>query len=503
MREARPIERVVILGGGTAGWSAAACLAKFSAKRPFAIIVVDSSAIGTVGVGEASVPNISNFNAYIGLGQLDFIESTQGTFKLGIEFADWRAKGASFFHPFGKYGLEFEGVDFHHCLAKAAMMEKQAPLDAFSLPIALARAGKFAQPAPQANALSDYGYAFHFDAGLYSRRLRRYAVERGVAHLDRRVVDVVLDGETGFIRELVLEDGARVGGDLFVDCSGFRALLIGEALGGRYVDWGHWLPCDRAVALPCARREAITPYTLATAREAGWTWRIPLQHRVGNGYVYCSAHLRDEAAYSRLAEAMESEPLAEPNFIQFRAGMRENFWVKNCVSLGLASGFIEPLESTSINLVHRALSTLMEFFPDKPCDPRTSAAANRRYRLEQENIRDFIILHYKANGRDDAEFWRACRAAEAPDTLQHKMECYAACGRLLAYEAESFKAESWLTMYNGFGVAAETYDVRADGIDFQRVIESMDKMRQSIAAVTAQALSHEAFIAKHCPAPPL
>ena len=496
------IASIAIVGGGTAGWSAAACLARFLAKRGTAITLVDSAAIGTVGVGEASVPNIHNFNAFLGLDELDFVESTQGTFKLGIRFDDWREPGASFFHPFGHYGVGFEGLDFHQCLRRAGELGRRAELDQFSLPIALARAERFAQPVRDAKSpLTDYGYAFHFDASLYARRLKRYAIERGVTHLDRRVADVTL-AENGDIATLKFDDGSALAADFFIDCTGFRALLIEGALRTGYESWKQWLPCDSAVALPCARPAGnLSPYTVATARAAGWTWRIPLQHRCGNGYVYAREHLSDDAATAALAAQMSGPATGSPNYQRFTAGMRKRFWNRNCLALGLAGGFIEPLESTSINLVHRALSLFMDYYPERVVDPRRSEAANRHFALEQRHIRDFIILHYKLSARRDSEFWRAVGAMEVPDSLQHRIETFRACGVLLQYDAESFKPESWLTMFHGFGVQQHAYDSRVDDIDVPRMLGALDVIRESVTRAADSALRHEDFVAKFCPAP--
>ena len=496
------IRSIAIVGGGTAGWSAAACLARFLNKRGTAITLVDSSAIGTVGVGEASVPNIHNFNAYLGLDELDFIESTQGTFKLGIRFDDWRDRGSSFFHPFGRYGVGFEGIDFHHCLFKARELGTQATLEEFSLPIVLARAEKFAQPLRDAKSpLTDYGYAFHFDASLYARRLKRYATERGVVHLDRRVAAVTLT-ESGDIAELKFEDGSSLAADFFIDCSGFRALLIEGALETGYESWQQWLPCDAAVAVPCTREPGtMSPYTIATARDAGWTWRIPLQHRFGNGYVYARDFLTDDAATAALVAELPAAPGASPNYQRFTAGMRRRFWKRNCIALGLAGGFIEPLESTSINLVHRALSVFMDYYPGREVDPRRAEAANRHFALEQRYIRDFIILHYKLAGRRDTAFWRHVSAMSVPDSLQHRIDAFRACGALLQYDAESFKPESWLTMYHGFGVEQESCDSRVGDIDVPRMRGALDVIRDSVRHAAQAAMGHEDFVAKFCPAP--
>lgn len=505
---ASPVRRIIILGGGTAGWSAAACMARFASSlapnadgQGFEITIIDSSEIGTVGVGEASVPNIRNFNAYLGLSELDFLESTQATFKLGIEFVDWREKGSSFFHPFGRYGVDVHDTAFHHCLEQARRFGYDGPLEAFSLPIAMARQNRFSQPVNDPRSpLSDFGYAYHFDASLYAQRLKRYATAHHVIHLDRKVTDVVLNGEYGHIEALSFEDGTSVEGDLFIDCSGFRGLLIEKALETGYEDWSSWLPCNSAVALPCHRLgEPLEPYTHATAREAGWTWRIPLRHRVGNGYVYCRDFIDDQTALDRLVNTLETPPLAEPNLQRFLTGTRQKFWNKNCVALGLSSGFIEPLESTSINLVHRGLSTLMEFFPYQGFDPRLQSVANRRMRLETEHIRDFIILHYKATKRRDTEFWRYCADMSIPDTLAMKIDAYQAAGHLLQYEIESFKPESWLTLFNGLGLRPDTVEPLASRLKAAQLVGPLNAMKQSIKAASLQAMAHIDLLEKICP----
>lgn len=491
------ITSIVIVGGGTAGWSAAACLAKFLAKRGTRITLVDSSAIGTVGVGEASVPNIQRFNAYLGLDELDFIDSTQGSFKLGIRFDDWRESGSSFFHPFGRYGVGFEDMDFHQCLAKAREFGKHAPLSDYCLPVALAREERFAQPLiDERSPLTQYGYAYHFDAALYAQRLKRYALERGVVHLDRRVSEVLL-AENGDIEALRFDDDSRLAGDFFVDCSGFRALLIEGALRTGYESWQQWLPCDSAVALPCPRPAGeLSPYTVATAREAGWTWKIPLQHRIGNGYVYARDFLDDDTAARTLIAAMADSPAATPNYQRFTAGMRKRFWNRNCLALGLAGGFIEPLESTSINLVHRALSIFMDYYPDREVDARRAAAANRHFEIEQQHIRDFIILHYKLTRRLDSPFWRQVSAMTVPESLQHRIDTFRSCGALLQFDAESFKPESWLTLFAGFGVEPESYDSRVEDIDLPRMLAALDVIRGAVARAASGAPRHEDFLSR-------
>jgi tryptophan halogenase len=393
-------------------------------------------------------------------------------------------------------------MDFHQCLAKAREVGKDALLPDYSLPIALASRERFAQPVRDGKSpLNDYGYAFHFDAGLYAQRLKRYALERGVRHLDRFISDVRL-AENGDITALQFDDGNTLGADFFVDCSGFRALLIEGALKTGYESWKHWLPCDAAVAMPCARQPGdLSPYTIATARTAGWTWRIPLQHRCGNGHVYATDFLSREDATRELAASLPTEPGGPPNYQRFTAGMRRKFWNRNCIALGLAGGFIEPLESTSINLVHRGLSLFMDYFPGKQVDPRRAEAANRHFEREQAHIRDFIILHYKLSKRRDTEFWRHVAEMQIPDSLRLRIDTFASCGTLLQFDAESFKPESWLTLFHGLGLTPESYDSRVDDIDVPRMLAALDVIRGSIARAAENAPRHADFVAKFCPAP--
>jgi len=478
-------------------------MAQYHRNRAIEIILIDSSSIGTVGVGEASIPNILNFNDYVGLGQRDFVQGCHGSFKLGIRFDDWKTKGSSFFHPFGQYGVPLQGMEFHQCLHRArAKGHSFSDIADFSLPAGLARKGRFSQPAREnTSPLNEFGYAFHFNAAEYAAQLKQIAIQGGISHIDGRITSVAI-GEDGMITSVKLKSGEVIAGDMFIDCSGFRALLIGDALETPYESWQRWLPCDRAVAIPSMSNEgSVASYTTATALPYGWSWAIPLQNRLGNGYVYSSEYLTESQAETDLRTRLGATASGDANHQKFRAGMRENFWVRNCVALGLAGGFIEPLESTSINLVHRALSVLMDYFPDVSFDPRKIRQANRIFRKEQENIRDFIILHYWASRRIDTPFWRDVSGMAIPQTLEDKVEAYRSSGHLLQYEAESFKQESWLTMYEGFGIYPDTYDIRADDIDLNYILRSTEDMKLSIQQVSEKAPLHGEFIDSNCPSP--
>lgn len=466
MSAASGLKNIVIVGGGTAGWMTAAALAHKLRSLPIRITLVESEEIGTVGVGEATVPHIRFFNQTLGIDEADFMRRTKATFKLGIEFRNWGRVGDAYIHPFGAYGTSIEGVDFHQLWLRAQHGGGARDLSAYSLPIRMAEAGKFAHPsADPTSLLSTFSYAYQFDAGLYARFLRSYAEQRGVTRIEGRIVDVERDSESSDVRSVTLDKGARIGADLFVDCSGFRSLLVGQAMGSRWQSWKNWLPCDRAIAVPCTGASQIDPLTRSTARAAGWMWRIPLQHRVGNGHVYSSAHLSDEEAEAALLAQLDGEPLASPNRLRFEAGKRERQWAGNCVAIGLASGFLEPLESTSIHLVQIAIGRLLEFLPLHGPDPLASAEFNRLMEVEYERIRDFLILHYCATERSDTAFWQHCRTMPLPESLAEKIELFRARGAVAHYRDGMFLEPSWIAVYLGQGVMPKAYDPRADRLD--------------------------------------
>ena len=496
---AAPIESVVVVGGGTAGWMAAASLAHFWRNQPSRkITVVESSEIGTVGVGEATLPTIRQFNGMLGIDEVDFLRKTQATFKLGIEFVDWHRRGDSFFHPFAPYGAKFNSASFHHAWTRLRARHDVGSFGEYSLPATMASLGRFAQPLRQPKVpFANFAYAYHFDAGLYARYLRDYALARGVERLDRRIVGVARRDD-GAIDRVLLEDGGAVGGELFIDCSGFRGLLIEETLRTGYEEWTQWLPCDRAVALPSASVSPAAPFTRATAADAGWLWRIPLQHRVGNGYVYSSEFASEDLAVATLRAKLGGAPLADPNFLRFTTGRRSRFWNANCIALGLAGGFIEPLESTSIALIQSGIAKLLAFFPDRDFRRADIEEANRLMQEEYERIRDFIILHYKGTQRDDAPLWRRCRDMEIPESLARKIELFRGRGHVVAYANESFEEASWVTMFMGFGMIPERHDARVDDLDEDELLGHLAGLRTAIRAAAESAPTHGDFIARHC-----
>jgi tryptophan 7-halogenase len=495
----RRIRSIVIVGGGSAGWMTAAALAQ-ALQHNCAITLIESDQIGTVGVGEATIPPIRTFNETLGIDERDFVRETQGSFKLGIEFVDWARRGHRYFHPFGPHGRAFDMVSPHQYWLRARAQGDTSNLDDHSMAWAMAKAGRFSHPSPdQRNVLSTFEYAYHFDAGLYARFLRRYAEARGVKRIEGKVTRVAQQGETGFIDSVTTDDGRTFAADLFIDCSGFRGLLIEDTLKAGYETWAHWLPCDRAMAMPCASSGPLTPYTRSTAREAGWQWRIPLQHRTGNGYVYCSSFIDDDAAAARLAGSLDGAALGDPRPLRFTTGRRKAFWDRNVIAIGLSSGFMEPLESTSIHLIQAGIAKLLALFPDRDFDPIVTAEYNRISINEYERIRDFLILHYKLTTRDDAELWRYCAAMTIPDTLQTKIDHFRSYGRLVARDMDLFGPPSWLAVHIGqFNHPLKT-DPLADfrGIDGR---EWLGKVRAAMTAEAARQPTHEAFIAQHCKA---
>ncbi len=490
-----PLSHIAIIGGGTAGWMAAAALGRVLDTRAIAITLVESEAIGTVGVGEATIPPIQAFNALLGIDEAEFLRATKGTAKLGIEFVDWHAKGTRYFHPFGIHGIDFGAIPFEALWQRARLAGEAAPLEAFSICAEAARLGRFQRPATSGNnPLTHLGYAYHFDAALYAGFLREKAEQWGVRRQEGRIVTVERDAD-GAIAGVVLEDGTRIAADFYIDCSGFRSLLLGETLGVAFEDWAQWLPNDRAVAVPCALGpEGRSPFTRSTARGAGWQWRIPLQHRVGNGLVYASAHCSDADAEAQLLGTLEGSPLSEPRLLRFQAGRRARFWEKNCVALGLASGFLEPLESTSIHLVQAGIARLLEMLPVGGGTPADIRRYNRLMAAEFETIRDFLILHFHATARDDTDYWRHLRTMALPDTLAERIDIYRASGRLYREADELFSKTSWLAVLHGQGIDPSGYDPIADGMPRDEAAARLARIAEVTALAASRMPTHEAFL---------
>jgi tryptophan halogenase len=478
------LRKVVIVGGGTAGWMAAAALAKIvGPMRDFEIVLVESDEIGTVGVGEATIPQINLFNAMLEIDEHDFVRATNATYKLGIEFRDWTRLGHRYVHPFGFYGLDMLGIEFHHHWLKGKMLGDGHPLDIYSLGIVAALQSRFTHPRPDqpSSPLSRIAYAFQFDASLYARYLRGIAERGGVVRTEGKIVDIVQNGETGFVDAVVLQSGVRIEGDLFLDCSGFRGLLIEQVLKAGFEDWSKWLPCDRALAVPCESNGDQQPLTRATARPAGWQWRIPLQHRTGNGYVYSSAHVSDDEAAATLLANLDGVALADPRPLRFLAGHRREAWVKNVIALGLAGGFLEPLESTSIHLVQTGIARLMTLFPTRSFDQLEIDRYNSLTVQEYVDIRDFLVLHYKATERDDSPFWDYCRTLEPPEGLAYKIDMFKRSGRIFREHNELFTETSWLAVMVGQGIEAGGYHPVADILPDAETLERLAHIREVVA----------------------
>ena len=487
------ITNIVIAGGGTAGWMAAAALSRFL-ERDYSITLVESDAIGTVGVGEATIPQIHLFNSALGLDEGEFIAATQATYKLGIEFVDWQRPGHSYMHAFGAVGRALGIVPFHHYWLRARAAGTAEEYGAYSFNETAARSGRFAKSDGRPSALPDLTYAFHFDAGLYAAMLRRYAEARGVVRVEGEIGGFDKNGESGDLTALVMTDGRRVEGELFIDCTGFRGLLIGEAMGAAYQDWSHFLPCDRALAVPCERSDGFRPFTQSMARSAGWQWRIPLQHRTGNGHVYCSAFISDDEAEAVLLANLDGAALQPPRPLRFTTGKRDRHWVGNCVALGLAAGFMEPLESTSIHLVQSGIARLLAYFPGKGIESAEREQFNRLSDFEWESIRDFLVLHYKANARDGEPFWDACRDMAIPTSLEDKIELFRATGRVHREHEELFTEEGWYQVMIGQDVLPRAWHPLADQLSDGYLADFLASLREGCRRKSAMLPTHGEFI---------
>ncbi len=492
----RRIHRIVIVGGGSAGSMSAAALSR-AINRDCRITLVESEAIGAIGVGEASIPPIRLFNDMLGLDENDFVRHTRGTFKLGIQFVDWGELGRRYFHLFGSYGRPFDLVQLHHHWQRAQAAGEAGSLDEYCMAWAAASAGRFEHPSSDPrNVLSTFLYAYHFDASLYAGFLRRYAEARGVRRVEGEVVAVQQNAESGFVEAVRLANGAVLDAELFIDCSGMRALLIEGALKCGYENWSHWLPCDRALAVPCESGE-LTPYTRSTAHASGWQWRIPLQHRSGNGHVYASNFISDAAAAEVLLGHLDGRPLGEPRLIRFTPGRRRAHWVKNVIAIGLSSGFLEPLESTAIHLIQAGISKLIAYFPDKDFDPLVIREYNRVAAAEIDRIRDFIILHYHLNKRTDGPMWQYCASMSIPETLREKIEHFRRYGRILPSELDIFGPTSWLAVHIGQMNWPRRNDPLLDYRDV-RGAQYLEQLRRAMAAAAATMPTHQDYIALHC-----
>jgi len=496
--EQRELRSVVIAGGGTAGWMTAAALARVLGPR-LSITLIESAEIGIVGVGEATIPAIAHFNRLLKIDENDFLRQTQGTFKLGIEFVNWWEKGHTYMHAFGPMGRDLAYIPFHHYWFR----DQPGSLWDYSFNWLAAKQARFARvDRISETPLAGLTWAFHFDASLYAAYLSRLAQASGVRKVEGIIAEVLLEPERGDVRALRLKDGREFAADLFIDCTGFRGLLIEQALQTGFEDWSKWLPCDRALAVPSANTSPLLPYTRSTALDAGWQWRIPLQHRTGNGHVYCSAHMSDERAHELLLANLDAPALAEPRMIRFMTGRRKLLWNRNVVCMGLASGFVEPLESTAIHIIQVSIQRLILLFPHLgDCDERRREF-NRASIAEYEYIRDFIILHYHANNRRGDPFWDACRNMQIPDSLRHKIELFRETAGIFCSPDDLFQLTSWLQVMWGQGVRPRASHPFVESVAPQDRAGYLRDLRALFAKATQQLPGHAEFIARNCAAGP-
>ncbi|MBV9529036.1 tryptophan halogenase family protein [Sphingomonas sp.] len=496
MAEPQDIRRIVIVGGGTAGWMAAAALSRFVGGAGRRIVLVESEAIGTVGVGEGTIPPILEFNTMLGIDEAQFLRETHATYKLGIDFVGWTRPGDRYFHQFGQIGRPLNGVPFHQLWLRNRENAAIGPLSDYSISAVVADRHRFGHPSANPDdPLSQLAFAFHFDAAAYGRFLRRYAEGHGAERIEGRIVGVEQHSESGFVTAVTLEDDRRVRGDLFIDCSGFRSLLLGQMLGIGFEDWSHWLPCDRAIAVPSERTEPLLPYTRSTAQPAGWQWRIPLQHRTGNGHVYCSSQMTDDEAEHILRGTLDGAPIAEPNRLRFTAGRRSRAWEANVIAIGLSSGFLEPLESTSIHLMQHGIQKLLSLFPDRGISPVERDEYNRHMVASYDPIRDFLILHYIANRRHEP-FWRQVRETPLPDTLRHKIELFREHGRVFRYNDELFDVPSWVAVMLGQDIMPAACDPLAAVMPEAEVLRAMAELRRAYEIAADRLPLASEFIAR-------
>jgi len=493
---------IVIVGGGSAGWMCAAACAQVLHPERYRLTLIESDDIGTVGVGEATLPALRDFNTLLRIDEAQFMRETQATFKLGIEFRNWDRPGEHYVHPFGSFGQLWGGVEFqHHWMRARQRGLNPAPLAEYSCAVRACRRNAFDFPDFKSTRSTFYGYAYHFDAGLYAQFLRRWAIARGVKRIEGQVIDVALNGQSGDIAGLTLKSGATIQGDFFVDASGFRSLLLGDKLGSAWEDWTHWLPCDRALAVPCESSADFTPFTRSIAQRAGWIWRIPLQHRTGNGHVFASRFISEDEACATLLGQLDGQAMAEPKLLRFRAGRRVETWKRNCVGIGLASGFLEPLESTSLFLIQQGIQDMLRLLPTPEAggiDERLAGEFNRRSDALYERIRDFLILHYVANQRHGEPLWDHVRSYALPESLEHKLKLFTSRGHVPYFKDGFFSRDSWLAVLFGQGLMPRAYDRLADIIPLEELDAQLRVLHARVATHVDDMPSHADVIARYC-----
>ena len=488
-------QRVVIAGGGSAGWMTAASLSKLLGKS-LDISLIESEEIGRIGVGEATIPPLRTFHELLGINEQDFMKATQATFKLGIEFKDWGKRENSYIHSFGDTGKICWAAEFQHFWLAGLKKGIKAEFGAYCPEHAAAKAGKVLG----AND-SRLHYAYHLDAGLYADYLKKMSIAKGVNRIEGKIIDVGIHPETGYIDTLTLDNGTLIEGDLFIDCTGFAARLIEGALNTGFESYGHLIPCDTAVAVQTEKAGLPRPYTQAMAHDFGWQWRIPLQHRVGNGLVFCSRYTSDEDAIAALMDNLESPAITEPKIFRYKTGRRLKGWNKNCIAIGLASGFVEPVESTAIHLIMASILRLMKLFPHEEISQANIDEYNNQTQEEMERIRDFIILHYKATERDDTAFWRYCQNMQVPQTLAHRMALFKKTARVSITQSELFRTDSWTQEMMGQGIIPENYHQIVDQMSEQELSKFLQSIKAQVDGQVQQMPSHQEFIDHYCKAP--
>jgi len=492
------LRHIVIVGGGSAGWMTSAALSSLLTPDTVKITLIESDKIGTVGVGEATIPDMINFNAMLGIDEAEFLRETHGTFKLGIEFIDWSKKGESYIHPFGSIGVDMQGIDFHQYWLHAKAGGSQEPLQKYSMCAAASGQNKFMRPDNNPRSpLSHLRYAYHIDATLYAKYLRKYAERNGVTRREGKVDDVTLNAENGNIVSLKMDDGSIIEGDFFFDCTGFRAVLSGKTLDVPFTDWSHWLPCDTAQTVATERVGPLFPYTKATAKTAGWQWRIPTQHRTGNGHIYSSQYMTDDEAHDILMDGLDSAPLGEARKISFKTGRREKLWEKNCIAIGLSAGFLEPLESTSLFLIQQGISRFITLFPTADVSDVVRDEYNKQMLKEFDQVRDFIILHYIATERDDGPFWNYCRTMSIPDSLKRKVDLFKEAGRVFRYDDELFSKASWIAVCLGQNIQPKSIDPIVTSLPLEQVQHSLNSMKNAMMQTAQNMPTHEEFLRKY------
>ena len=486
------IKRVVIAGGGTAGWIAAAALSQQFGDL-LAITLVESEEIGTVGVGEASIPPMKSFHNFLNINEQEFMRATEATFKLGIAFENWARKGDNYMHAFGKVGQETWLCEFHHFWLRGLELGVAADLGTYCPEYQAAKANKFA-----VSAQSGLNYAYHLDATLYAKFLRKFAEMRGAKRIEGKIKSVTQHPESGFIQALVMESGQTVEGDLFIDCTGFRGLLIEQTLKTGYEDWSHWLPCNSAIAVQTESVRHPVPYTRSIANDSGWRWCIPLQHRVGNGLVYCDKYISDDAATETIMSSIEGKTITQPRIIKFTTGRRKLMWNKNCVAFGLAGGFVEPLESTSIHLIMMGVTRLMQLFPFNGISQTFIDQYNLLAKVELEKIRDFIVLHYNATEREDTPFWQYCKHMQIPESLRGRLQMFIETGHTFQAETELFRVDNWVQVLFGQRLMPKHYHHFVRAMKETDLVQFLNNRRKSIAEMVAKLPSHQEFINYYC-----